>query len=286
MKRSFCIGSEWIYFKLYLGPKTADIVLLEKIKNIVLYLEKKKIINLWFFIRYNDPDYHLRIRFKCSNTNNIFKVIKILYPILNELIEEDILWKVQTDLYQREIERYGESTIEDSEMLFYQDSLMILKYIEVKPSFNSLETSLLFSFISIDQFLSVFEFDLQSRYELLNRLQLAYKDEFEFDKKIKAQYDKNYRSLQDKIHYFISREAEFENKEIFKILKDKHDRIHEIAISVKSNITIDLNDFMASHIHMMINRQYTSKQRHYETLIYDHMWRYYKYALNKNTYKL
>ncbi|WP_404827730.1 hypothetical protein [Flavobacterium shii] len=31
-----------------------------------------------------------------------------------------------------------------------------------------------------------------------------------------------------------------------------------------------------SHIHMIMNRQYTSKQRMYELIIYDHLYRYYK----------
>ncbi|WP_404827363.1 lantibiotic dehydratase C-terminal domain-containing protein [Flavobacterium frigoritolerans] len=41
-------------------------------------------------------------------------------------------------------------------------------------------------------------------------------------------------------------------------------------------LSISLSSFLMSHIHMMVNRQYTSKQRMYELLIYDHLYRYYK----------
>ncbi|WP_367276800.1 lantibiotic dehydratase C-terminal domain-containing protein [Flavobacterium sp.] len=39
---------------------------------------------------------------------------------------------------------------------------------------------------------------------------------------------------------------------------------------------IPLFDFLSSHIHMMVNRQFTSRQRQYEFLIYDHLYRFYK----------
>jgi thiopeptide-type bacteriocin biosynthesis protein len=63
MKRDFCIGSEWLYYKLYTGVKTADLILLEKLYSVILELKEKNLIIKWFFIRYKDTDEHLRIRF-------------------------------------------------------------------------------------------------------------------------------------------------------------------------------------------------------------------------------
>jgi thiopeptide-type bacteriocin biosynthesis protein len=56
MKRDFCIGSEWLYYKLY-TVKTADLILLEKLYSI-LELKEKNLIIKWFFIRYKDTDEH------------------------------------------------------------------------------------------------------------------------------------------------------------------------------------------------------------------------------------
>jgi hypothetical protein len=41
MKRDFCIGSEWLYYKLYTGVKTADLILLEKLYSVILELKEK-----------------------------------------------------------------------------------------------------------------------------------------------------------------------------------------------------------------------------------------------------
>jgi len=39
---------------------------------------------------------------------------------------------------------------------------------------------------------------------------------------------------------------------------------------------------MLAHIDMMVNRQFTSRQRQYELLIYDHLYRFYKTQELKN----
>jgi thiopeptide-type bacteriocin biosynthesis protein len=136
MKRDFCIGSEWLYYKICTGVKTADLILMEKLYPIILDLKEEKTIDKWFFIRYNDPDDHIRIRFNCKTPENISIVIAKMHLVLDELLEENLVWKVQIDTYQREIERYGERSIEDSETLFWHDSEMILQYLFLKSYFE------------------------------------------------------------------------------------------------------------------------------------------------------
>ncbi|HBX51207.1 MAG: hypothetical protein A2275_06955 [Bacteroidetes bacterium RIFOXYA12_FULL_35_11] len=60
--RYFIPGSEWLYYKIYCGPKTADTI----IENVFLPVSSKlfenSLIKKWFFIRYSDSDLHLRFR--------------------------------------------------------------------------------------------------------------------------------------------------------------------------------------------------------------------------------
>ena len=276
MQRSFCLGSEWLYYKLYTGAKSADIVLHEKLASVITELEANNTIEQWFFIRYNDPENHLRIRFKCDAPDKTSLVISSLYPILNDLLENDIIWKVQTDTYQRELERYGETTMLESEALFSADSKMMLDYISLKPYFENEETQLYFSFLATDQFLNAFDLDRTAKLQLMDRLQQAFKNEFNADKNLKKQFDKHYRTLQYNIELFLSGKAKNDIEEIYSIIEDKQQKILAFMPSIKEKLSINLFDFLASHIHMMINRQYTSKQRYYECLIYDHLHRYYK----------
>jgi thiopeptide-type bacteriocin biosynthesis protein len=276
MQRYFCLGSEWLYYKIYTGVKTSDFILLEKLKPIISNLQRKKVIKKWFFIRYKDTDVHLRIRFLLSDTKDATKVIKSFYSVFNELLEQNIAWNIQIDTYKREIERYGEKTMLDSEFLFWEDSQMILRYIKLKSQFDKQNTPLLFSFYAIDSFLNSFRLSDMEKLSLMDNLQTSFKIEFDADKEQKREMSKSYQSLYPQINDFLSTTSNNNFEGIVKIVNKKSKNIAEKALEIKTKIEIPLESFLASHIHMMINRQYTSKQRMYELIIYDHLYRYYK----------
>ena len=62
LPRSFPPGSEWIYAKLYGGASAADRVLREIVAPLVEKTLDSGAADRWFFIRYGDPDRHLRLR--------------------------------------------------------------------------------------------------------------------------------------------------------------------------------------------------------------------------------
>jgi len=276
MKRDFCIGSKWLYFKIYTGVKTADLILLEKLYPVILKLKEEQQILKWFFIRYKDTDEHLRIRFLLAKPSNLAEVIDTIYPVLNPLLEENSVWNIQTDTYRREIERYGEKTMEESETLFWHDSEMILHYLVLKSSFEKDETKLLFSFLAIDQFLNSFSLNNNDKLLLMDDLQSAFKTEFDADKLLKKQVDKQYRELFPEMEALLSDAATDSATKVFGMIQEKSNQTTNTIISIKDKLQIPLSDFLVSHIHMTINRQYSSKQRMYELLIYDHMFRFYK----------
>lgn len=276
MERDFCIGSEWLYYKIYTGVKTADLILSEKFYPLILDLQKEKIIYKWFFIRYKDPDEHLRIRLYCKTPENTATVIARMYPVLNMLLEQNSIWKVQTDTYQREMERYGKKTMIDSETMFWYDSEMIIRYLAVKSSFEKKEMPLLFSFTAIDTFLNSFGLSNSDKLSLMDKLQLAFKKEFDADKSLKKELDKHYRELFQEMQRFLLGKAAEDRPEIFNSINAKNKKYNDLIDSIKGKLQIPLSEFLCSHIHMMLNRQYTSKQRLYELIIYDHLYRYYK----------
>ncbi|WP_281322198.1 thiopeptide-type bacteriocin biosynthesis protein [Flavobacterium aestivum] len=283
MKRDFCIGSEWLYYKIYTGVKTADIILLEKLYPIIQELKTEKRIQKWFFIRYKDPDEHIRLRFYSENLENMPIIISRLYPILNFLLQENTIWKVQTDTYQRELERYGEQTITESETLFYQDSEMMLRYLSLKSSFLKKEMQLLFSFLAIDRFLNSFSLTNADRMKLMDELQTFFKKEFDADTNLKKAMSRQYQELSKDITAFLSGTAQNEYPEIYATIEKRESQLNKLAPTIKNNLQISLSNFLMSHIHMMINRQYTSQQRKYELIIYTHLYCYYKTIVYKQT---
>ncbi|MCV9930455.1 thiopeptide-type bacteriocin biosynthesis protein [Flavobacterium sp. LS1R49] len=238
MKRDFCLGSEWLYYKIYTGVKTADTVLVEKLYPIISLLKEKNLIGKWFFIRYKDPDEHLRIRFHINSPNKLSETIGLLYPVLNQLLEQDIVWKVQTDTYKREIERYGRNTMIDSEFIFWQDSEMILQYLTIKHSFANIDMQLLFSFCTINSFLDSFSLTNMDKLNLMNDLQLSFKNEFGVDKILKKEMDKQYRELSHQIHQFLSGAANDDYSEINMLIEEKQNQTNEAVLRIKENLQI------------------------------------------------
>lgn len=74
IQRAFIPGNKWLYFKLYTGYKTSDMILSKKIFVIINNLKRQNLIDKWFFIRYADPEHHIRIRFLMKNEYYIGKI--------------------------------------------------------------------------------------------------------------------------------------------------------------------------------------------------------------------
>ena len=104
-------GSEWVYFKIYTGIKTADTILKNECIKFVSELIKNDIIDIWFFIRYSDPDFHIRLRLHLKETRNISIIFSHFFEIFFPVVNTGHVWNIQCDTYKREMERYGVKSI-------------------------------------------------------------------------------------------------------------------------------------------------------------------------------
>lgn len=268
------LGGEWIYYKIYLGSKHADNILKTKIYDLTRRLINTNIIDKWFFIRFNDPNFHIRIRFKLTNHSNILTVISEMFEILDPFIKDFSIWKVQLDTYNREVERYGFKTMLLSENLFFYDSIMVLEFLN---QFNDENLKWLFALKAIDNFLDIFEYSIKEKLSLIQFLSTAFKKEYEESQIFNTSLNNKYRLLKNDIRSFMDSD---ENISIKKILETKNEMIYTRYPNFKKNLEnileIDLNDFLSSHIHMTMNRIFCSKNREHEMICYDFLSRYYK----------
>jgi len=188
-QRNFMPGSEWLYYKIYSGPKTSDMVLTDVLFPLITALKEQKLITKWFFIRYGDPEHHLRVRFLLEKKESLGVVINKVSKKLQPLLAEDIIYKVQLDTYSRELERYGNNTIELSESLFYWDSEKIVQFLDLIEGDEGERLRWLFGLRSVDNLLVVFGCDLEQRLQLLERLKIGFGEEFHMARPLKKQLD-------------------------------------------------------------------------------------------------
>jgi len=154
--RTFIPGDSWVYYKIYTGTKTSDIILAEAIKPIVEELTAKGAIDQWFFIRYADPKHHIRVRFHYNDPDAIGIIMRTVYERLYAFAKADLIWKIQVDTYNREIERYGEEHIEMAEQLFSHESDMIVNFLDMVDGEEGEELRWLFAIRALDTMLADF----------------------------------------------------------------------------------------------------------------------------------
>lgn len=282
IKRNFIIGDEWLYFKLYTGYNTADKIITDVLYPLTESLLMKHIIDQWFFIRYSDPDFHLRIRLHCKNIYKQLSIINALNKSLKYFLCNNYIWKIQIDTYQREIERYGYKTMLLSENLFFHDSRMIVKIINALKYYTDDELKGLFSLKLIDAFLDNFGFTLVEKIFILERLQNNFKMEFNIDKQLKHQFGDKYRLLKIKIEKILTNNAtdDCQLNTCYQYIEEKSQNTKDIIKKIIDYVNFQGKDLfierlIESYIHMMINRYFRSKQRVHELIIYDYLYRYY-----------
>lgn len=278
IQRSFILGEEWLYYKVYTGPNTADFILGNIIKPITDDLLKKGWIDKWFFIRYADPKEHLRIRFHLTHLDCLGKIVSLITPHLKDLIHKDLIWKIQTDIYHREIERYGTNTIDEAESLFFYDSVMISTLISIIEGDEGEEIRWLFGLKAIDRLLDSFRYTETQKIELLNNLKANYRNEFHESKILNNQIKDKYRDKRKRIEEFMTFETSStkDYQPLLNILNKKHIDMCPVVESILGKkLEKDINDLLSSYIHMLMNRLFKSKNRIHEMICYDFLHRYY-----------
>jgi thiopeptide-type bacteriocin biosynthesis protein len=288
IKKSFSLGSEWTYYKLYCGLKTADKILAEAIKPLTDELLRLGLIDQYFFIRYNDPEFHIRLRFHLVDINKIGEMIQLIDIYLQPFINDGFIWKQQVDIYTRELERYGGNTIEIAERLFYYDSLALLEMLELTEGDAREEIRWVWTIRAIDELLNCFKFSLKPKGELLTSLKDAFAAEHNVDKPLTIQLNDRFREHKQAIEQIMNKEYEAKSDlfPLIEILYRKTANCSALAEKIiqlnKSNeLEVPINEFISSLIHMMVNRIIKAEGRLHEMVIYNFTSRYYQSAIIK-----
>jgi lantibiotic biosynthesis protein len=267
IQREFLIGSKWLYYKLYCGCNDAEKILTTNILPLIQYLLKEKLITEFYFIRYTDPQFHLRIRFLIPDVNNTPQILKICSITFKDLLDKQFVWKIQNDLYIREIERYHPLLIESTESLFFMDSITTLHFLNKLNSEEKEKERWLFAMQKIETLLKLFNYSLDDKIELCLKLKTAFKKEFQFDKNanntINKKYNENRAIILNKI-YDEKNIIDFEFNKAIEIL----------IVSIKTH-SLKIDDYLPSYIHMILNRIFITNVRLHEAVVYDFMHKWY-----------
>lgn len=116
-------GSDWLFAKIYVGKSLEDEVIASVLRDFALESVRKGLAENWFFIRYLDPDSHIRLRFNGDPQVLERKLYPKLLAFFEKIRSMGYCRKFTIDTYEREVERYGGlKAIQYAEQLFGADS--------------------------------------------------------------------------------------------------------------------------------------------------------------------
>ncbi|TGE24555.1 hypothetical protein E5K00_04905 [Hymenobacter aquaticus] len=280
--RTFFLGSEWLYVKLYCGLQTADTLLTEVVLPLAEQLKEQGIIDNWFFIRYRDTQHHLRVRFHGAGAF-YGPVIEALHAALRPYAEANLLFSLRTDTYQREAERYGAHNVVRSEVLFGHDSEATLRILDLLGGQESDQIRWLLALRSVDSLLTDFGRSLEQKRQLLHRLQHNFKEELaSTSAAAKKAFGNKYRQVRPQIEHVLTPDLAPDD-ELAPALAVFAERSRQWAPTIEAilrqeaagTLEVKLDSLLASYVHMTLNRFFRSKQRLQEAVIYDFLHQHY-----------
>ncbi len=279
--RKYILGSEWGYCKIYTGAKNADMLLVDIIYPLMSNLEEEELIDKWFYIRYVDSTFHIRLRFHLKDSNKLGNIIYRIYCKINTCIQNRSVSSLVYDTYSREVERYGEENYDETETLFYYDSKYLLEIIQATlkyPYDDSFRWRI--ALAMTNDLFDVIGMDLYERLLFSERARNEFRREFGFmNKSTIEQFNRKARKYRKLIESSVSKNGF--TVEVNQLL-DKRKIDISMLLAPLRNIQARRNEYyIGSIIHMTINRLFISSNRLYEMMIYDFLYRYYKSLLNR-----
>ncbi|GAB2558414.1 lantibiotic dehydratase [Spirosoma areae] len=272
VRRTFAPGSEWLYVKVYSGAQTASQVL-TRLGKLARSLIRSRRVTHWFFIRYADPDPHLRIRFHLSPQASSTDVLAACQQQLQPLIDSGEVYRVQADTYERELERYGETRMVATEWLFWADSDAVLALCQQHPDER---TRLAMALLGMDDYLTTLGFTLTDKEALCQQRFTALFAGHGATASTRKLLAKEYRQNQALLDELLNQPALPAHWQTYQAIFRKRNR--RMAPFLKSALapTERPPDYVASLLHVFLNRLFSQHPRTYELLVYHHLARAYQ----------
>jgi thiopeptide-type bacteriocin biosynthesis protein len=298
ISRRFSPGSEWLSLKIYSGNTAIDNLLAESL--LPLINENLSLFEKWFFIRYGDPQWHLRLRF--------FGKPEVLYgvllPKLNALIEPMIavgeLHKAELFTYEREVERYGgPESMALVESLFMTDSQLISETVQFELAHEE-EIRWRVALLMTDKLLTAFDYSSKQKLDFISRLRTGFGQEFNESSHLRKQLGNKYKNVEQQLRADFNFDLEtnqlakealnngseealnnYSEEKLSQLLqhwyKASLPAIEKLLslINSEQGLKCSKDTLLSSILHMHNNRLFKAYGREHELVMHDFLRRYY-----------
>jgi len=248
-------GEDWTYLKLYSTYKQHNEIISVPLREIVHEMIETHMIDRWFYLRYADPEPHLRVRFHATHEQFQERLILRALTWSRSLVRNGLISRVCVDPYNREIERYGgPKAIDAIEKVFAVNSEAISTLIAAQHVKEITLDPIAIAVFSVDQFLQIWGFNISkrlhftrartSKYDSIE----AFRPQRKFLCELLLPWDSSYESS-----------TSSQREKIYKIFLNQERVVSEVAtyireLSEEGELWQTEENLVNSLVHMHINR--------------------------------
>ncbi|RAJ74057.1 thiopeptide-type bacteriocin biosynthesis protein [Chitinophaga dinghuensis] len=278
VSRDFPPGSEWLYIKIYTGVTNADKLIREHLPGMIERMKTAGLISSWFFLRFHDPESHIRLRFHLRDVSRYGELFRLFYEVVGPFMNNDFIDRISMDTYKREIERYGgPDRIAAAEQIFCLDSEVSVNLLQLldqggHPSLNWLPAVIIF-----DVYMDAFSLNMQQKHKYVMDNRDWFAMEFRANKaqrrKMGTKYREHFSLLDNAIK---DRKLPFSNApQIAAVIEEYSRNLRQLVLAAYPDSHQQIGS-MRSFIHMFLLRFLLAKNRMHEYTIYSLLELYYK----------
>lgn len=276
VQRAFAPGSEWLYLKVYSGLSSTPAILAE-LCELAANAEHRKEATHWFFVRYADPEPHLRFRIRLKTADCYAHMLAECHRMLKPFLLSGEVHYVQLDTYRRELERYGQEIMEETELIFWRDSESTCRLLQLSLSESEI---LSYACRSVEAYLATSGLSLAQKVAFCQNAYEQFTYEHGATKELRQSLAQKYRVNRLSVERSLSAPELALGEDAEQIFRLRARSMGTDLETVKhyhqTNRPDKFGEYLGNLIHMSINRLFTTKQRTYELLIYHHLHRAYQ----------
>lgn len=273
LPRAFAPGSEWLYAKVYTGSATVDAVLTHAVRPVIDQALGEGAADAWFFIRYADPDWHLRVRLHGDPARLCGQTLPRLHAALAPWMADGRVARWTVDTYDRETERYGgDAGIALAEALFHVDSVACADIVAQLEGDEGAAARWRLACRGARDLLRDLGLPRERRIRVLERARAGYFTRFRGDADFDGRIGQRFRDERAGLERLFAATAESAHAYAPGIaaLERRGAALAPIAARLASApLTSALDDIATSYVHMFVNRLLRSEHNEQELVLYD-----------------
>ena len=202
-------------------------------------------INKYFFVRYYDTDFHIRVRVNIDlNNKDAKEYLFRMYSVFDNFKKEGLIKRIELEEYIAEVERYGGAEVmRDVEYIFMLSSLIAMREIKENEENKWLEEKYYRFVLNI---LLNINNNISDSLDIVRRYERFYSRDKDYDL-LKRIFLSGYFSGSELYN------TSYETKEIINVLRKIKLRISKVKIGINRKAENKVNGLVENTIYSLTN---------------------------------